>query len=143
MDKFNYVIAKPWHPDNPEDKILNCYTYGVTVFYGTPEHAEDMRNFISSRTGERYGIYPVSSDSLNQLNTPSEEKKQRAIYAEFEKIREEPNSFLEELGACKNKHDVYLYRSEGSIHGDCQIDLALVLAHYKSWLIGQKIVKEK
>lgn len=47
--------------------------------------------------------------------------------------------FLEEDGAIKNEHGVYVYRSACGNH---ILSLDMFLLHYKQWLIENRYVKE-
>lgn len=64
----------------------------------------------------------------------------------FEEATKHPNQFykdgffLEELGAEKNEHDAYIYVSSNGISS---MNLALVLNHYKDWLLDNDLLREK
>jgi hypothetical protein len=66
VKQFNYVIARPWHPNGPSTSLC-CYSYGATVFYGTMDDAINTRDFIRSRAGEHsdeYEIYEINSEFI-------------------------------------------------------------------------------
>lgn len=66
MEKFNYVIARWWHP-NTDDNRLCCYAYHNTVFHGTMEDAIATRDFIRGRVddhADEYEIYKISDEPL-------------------------------------------------------------------------------
>ena len=66
MEKFNYVIARPWYSDGSSNSLC-CYSYGSTVFHGTMEDAITTRDFIRSRADEHsdeYEIYKINDDFI-------------------------------------------------------------------------------
>jgi hypothetical protein len=68
-EKFNYVIARPWHPDGSSNSLC-CYSYGSTVFHGTIEEAIRTRDFIRGRDDEHsgeYEIYEINSEFIKVI----------------------------------------------------------------------------
>lgn len=64
MEEFNFVIAKRWwdlNSSRPLNTHLNIYSYGSEVHYGTQKNAEDLLNYIQTKTNNyNYKIYKIN-----------------------------------------------------------------------------------
>jgi hypothetical protein len=54
QEKFSFVVGSYW-----ESGSVNAYAYGVTVFHGTPEEAEETRKFLSERAEKDLKIFKL------------------------------------------------------------------------------------
>jgi hypothetical protein len=63
------------------------------------------------------------------------------IEEKFKELTKDEVRFLQEqVNAKTNEHGVYIYKS---VDGSSSINLALVLSHYKEWLLDEGIHHEK
>lgn len=63
--EFNFVIARPWEDDEPEN--LCIYAYGCEVQRGTMKEARDMLKYVRSQKdddSDQYEIYRVVYEKL-------------------------------------------------------------------------------
>jgi hypothetical protein len=62
---MNYVIARPWHPDDPNSDLC-IYAYGNEVHQGgTLKQARELLAYVRRQEpGEAYAIYEVTFKRL-------------------------------------------------------------------------------
>lgn len=66
MEKFNFVIARPWGELSPYPESLCTYAYESETFFGDIEYARLMREFINKKTDddEKYDIYKINPEPI-------------------------------------------------------------------------------
>lgn len=64
--KFNFVVARPWETDDPDN--LCIYAFGGEVQRGTLEDARRFLDYVRSRSGtEQYRIYTVNYEVIEDV----------------------------------------------------------------------------
>ncbi len=66
MDKtFNYVIARPWYPEDKDSALCVFALFGQEVHRGTMKYALDALAYANG-FGKSYSIYKVKFKKVKQ-----------------------------------------------------------------------------
>jgi hypothetical protein len=63
--EFDYVIAHPWHEDEPDN--LCIYAYGSEVQRGTMKDAKQLLKYVRSQKdddSDQYAIYRITYEKI-------------------------------------------------------------------------------